>query len=948
MKTKTILAALLCGVVFVSCSVDNPDASEQETDKTPIHSITIDATAPMGEVTIATKGSDVAETTLEGLALVLVPKTDGGKAVVIDNCTLSAPTQVTTTNYKYTATFTFPEGKDEVYKGEYYLYAIGNPGKQYVAFNADDLKGKTKEQIDSWIITKANAEPDFSESALLMTGKYGNGDGSVTLSSYDNKLTDVISLSRVVSKSTFTFVNGSSYDHGQVTFVPESYSIYNYSLASSLIERSGWSKATPGSGMDYFGGTDASKAFASRENIPIDKSGVFSFYMPENVQTRCGTLPEGQTWEYKMREVRQDQADNDYKTAGKHSVFAYAPANATYVVVKGEYSDDHYTGKVSYTIHLGEFTKNPNSFSVRRNCKYNYKITINGVTNIIAEAKAETDDLFQPGAEGDIVVKDNERTITLDCHYEQAIYAFDLPGAGSKLTIMAKTPYSNGLQIVHDWTGTDMSYISWAKFAKPTSISSFASPGPDFTDNSSSKEWAYLPELLKDLTERTGKYYYTDDQYPGLAFVAVYVDEYIYEGKPLSDFINADPRTLQLSVESVNVSKDGQSVFTSEVIFRLDQKSIRSDLDLDVLANPFGFESVEETKSYCGDDSPTTGEAVSAKVSTGKDVSNGWANFVDWFSTNDNPILYEGTTKWATLVNVRKNGYIPRNNNAPGKMVSAYDYGWYQCLTRNRDENGDGYIQERELKWFLPAVGQYVDIMFANPNYFSEFVTGVDNPLYLTSTAGADQKRVWFAAEGIAIGNFGLAWWNNWNIHTRCVRSLGAYNAAPTKTFSYDESTRVLTVSGYKDNVMRQTGMTGGYPTHNLSNAEYIKLPPKFVIAADYIKNGTQKKAFTKDEINGADVCASMYYEESDQSDKGKWRIPNLKEFFLMSIAKDLDGLVVDKTVCRTTSYLFNRGGAYTDGGDMPIFYYKTVSTDSNFNPFNSGGAYVRCVRDAE
>lgn len=56
---------------------------------------------------------------------------------------------------------------------------------------------------------------------------------------------------------------------------------------------------------------------------------------------------------------------------------------------------------------------------------------------------------------------------------------------------------------------------------------------------------------------------------------------------------------------------------------------------------------------------------------------------------------------------------ITQNDDLP----SEYNYLQYSCLTRNRDNNGNGIIDADEIRWYMPAIKQLVGLwMGANGN----------------------------------------------------------------------------------------------------------------------------------------------------------------------------------------------------------------------------------------
>ena len=264
-------------------------------------------------------------------------------------------------------------------------------------------------------------------------------------------------------------------------------------------------------------------------------------------------------------------------------------------------------------------------------------------------------------------------------------------------------------------------------------------------------------------------------------YIQAYVDEYYYTDLSLTKFINASNRVMTLA-SGTAVSPDKHSSYTNTPIFSIQQRSIKSMFNLST-NNPFGLETVEEqTKSFLNSSSSTSSVNDNGN---GTDRNDGYANFK------------------ADIVNTRWDDYIDFVNN---KMKPAYDYGLYQGLLRNRDENGNGIIDEGEIKWYLPAINQHQAIWAGVHALIQEArLTSGEN--YFTSTNGT--YRTYWAKEG-AFGAYKSG--NEAEEFVRCIRSLSNATGETTRISDYDSNTRIITVSGLGDNAIRPSGsQTGEY-----------------------------------------------------------------------------------------------------------------------------------------
>lgn len=103
----------------------------------------------------------------------------------------------------------------------------------------------------------------------------------------------------------------------------------------------------------------------------VDETGAeyFEAYLPENLQD--------------AKQSVTDQAKREDDNMLNSKEFTNAPKYGTYVVLKGKYEETKAgstnTADVTYYVHLGDCSVNPNDYNVERNCKYTFNITVAGV-----------------------------------------------------------------------------------------------------------------------------------------------------------------------------------------------------------------------------------------------------------------------------------------------------------------------------------------------------------------------------------------------------------------------------------------------------------------------------------------------------------------------------------------------------------------------------------------
>lgn len=916
----------------------------------PVTSIKMSISAPgQDKVDISTKATEAVESAVEQIAIFFYKANDEKALPIVSEITPKYASKEGP-NYKYNIVIP-AQDLEEMRSGKWFMYAVANYGKGFFPVDVNALKGLTRSEFLDYCITKQNNALDIIETSVLMSGKYcpagktyDQCDGSLDIKPGENKLDGIIRLRRSVAKITFVF-KGGSHTHtidgttttANVTFKPESYGLYEYSRSCTLMERD-WNDA-----IEYKGDLNVSETnrFHNGSDFPITGSR-FEFYMPENVQTRNvkGTPDNG--WNYFNREERNsDGVENP--TQEQYNTFKYAPKHGTFVEVKGTISipEENYSGDVTYYIHLGNFTNSADDFTVRRNYHYTYTITVNGVDNIIAEAKAEDSSEIQPGAEGNIThTTDAYLDVRLDSHYETVLLKVEADVDASTYAVRVNSPYTKNVMVKSTDSPADFEAkkkdldYGWIRFGKPAANKGYISyPGEDkttdifglITDLQNKNEKYWLKGTYTESGQTTAKDYY---------YTIAYVNEYYYEDKmPVDDagktaelkkFINADDRTMSVILgPNVFESKDGHSTYTdlTHGFFNISQRSIKTFYDLSV-ANPFGIEQIEET-------APTSDYKIDYSYSNRNnydkdksDTDNGYLNIPDRFTS--------GSSSW--------NSYI--SNGFYQSVALSNNYAVYQCLSRNRDEDGDGKIDANEMKWYLPAVHQCTYYWFGM-NSLPEDARIKMEPRktnnYWSSTSGF---ATWWAAEGSAYGA------KEGTCQVRCVRSLKSYKDPASEVSEYDSKTRIVTMLSMDHRSVREAGtVTGEFDEHERGTV-YDVLPSSFQIA----KNNLDK-TFTNDQmmkvVDANSATCSDYYEGTNGSDKGQWRVPNEKELTLI-----LKWLRTDSNYGTTKNLKMLASRSYYqrhNSSDNMVYYIVGDSNDGMFittSDQTKTGFKVRCVRD--
>ena len=842
--------------------------------------------------------------------------------------------------------------------GEVYIYAIANARtSQYkVTDNAildideSNLSHLTRETFLSATCTRQLGSINPADNRFVMSGFANNGD-PVTIARKDGTTQQAeitsptdedakrVKLYKILSKNKITVKT-----EGNVTFKPEYMEIHNVPRVYGLMR----------------GNNVAPSGFETFDRI-IWSENSYQCYLPANIQTTT-TSPAS----------FNDREKNTYD-AGKKT-FVNAPENATYVVIHGKYQGGDYAGDLSYTVHLGDFSKHPADFSVAANSNYEYTLTIKGVNNFIAESQkiAGADD---PGSEGVVIFKGTD-ILEVDCHYEARVMKFSMSELNQIINVdkygyilKIQTAFCETISMIVDGEGriydaaefkthsnptvlttvgtdgmpVDASKIlisgnadfDWVRFVKNTGYySSYYTPSqrPGCKVSSShaiSDVCAYpgrtntqtIFEFLRDLykagKEKTASYFNATGS---SVYVTCFVDENYYPDKNWTEYVNkSEPRRMYFANE-LFVSADGQSSF-ARAKYVVSQKSIWTFYKLDPTLKPFGLESVSEEKVQ------------------GVDVVKG---------TNSLEEPWDGRA--SAISNNKNKGFYASSTKSTGKQ-DIYTGAYKACMSRNRDENGNGTIDENEIKWYLASVDQYKG-MWAGEEAFDTdarlfkatesewlalkkaFGNGVDAKLSPWHYFTCSSANTFWAEEGCATGT------NSSATMVRCIRTLVSNS---------DGLESAETYYSYKDNIVElklndvalRTHQSGGFQTYFERGKDSNKLYKKFKIASanlsgTYYRNQVISTAKGSGFINASDdVCqkAAGY--------GGSWRVPNQRELSIMSAVNN----ETFKNLFSCTSFTGVQSGYYK-GGTGNEYGFVLVDTQMTVAVGANASYGVRCVMD--
>ena len=515
------------------------------------------------------------------------------------------------------------------------------------------------------------------------------------------------------------------------------------------------------------------------------------------------------------------------------------------------------TSNTVFTVHLGDFVSSGkpdmsdefNDYNTERGTFYTYTVTVNNTRSIYTEVVL--DDEVQAGQEGFLLLTDAE-IISLDSHYEYRTLEFPYrPDIRQDLfSWYVKTPFSIGGPTVTEDPSNPGNYVYdvgkldylWVKFSVNEVLSGTytekrsAYPGdshyhpewepgqtvndrdglgdkevPDLMDITQLIKYIFA-ETAKQKASGSSAFISDDGSSTPVIRVTAFVDEYYYEKDPLTGqvdpdlwrkFVNANAREMHILSDAQH-SRDRQSdvILSSHSIVQESIQTIYNIYASD-LHTLWGAERVDEMRKLGGgwpywpyaqgDGSGTGGRAGSYNTELGKE--NGRLNSAyiwDFYSSQNANGTERTDRRWDTFFDYHVTNEVP-------ELREEY-YGMaYSCLTRNRDNNGNGFVDRDEVRWYLAASNQLIGMWVGNEalNLDTRLYRPAENQWRAHIMSSTD-KRVCWSEEGAGATPYSwdYSWSSNYVWHSieeaslgesvRCVRNIGTYSdGGALKDISY-------------------------------------------------------------------------------------------------------------------------------------------------------------------
>lgn len=469
----------------------------------------------------------------------------------------------------------------------------------------------------------------------------------------------------------------------------------------------------------------------------------------------------------------------------------------------------------------------------------------------------------------------------------------------------------------------------------------------------------------------------TDDESPVyVARFTAFVNEYYYYKHPLTHaaittwnvMTNKIPREMIIAMSS-EVSTDGNSSLSKlhSYISQLSMQTFYNSRNIQL--NGFGIETYNETPLV---DQFRPNDISSSSVDLYLDDSDGRSNQLRLLGADkeiDDVLVYDKGDDWGTYVSIKFNGWFSSPSTVPQehKLNNAYPdatKGAYAaCMSRNRDLNGDGKIQDNEIRWYLASMNEYIRIGISARaisstarlymgdkqdmrvgSYPNSYLS--DGAIYYTSSYGKDdetsKKRVYWAVEK---GSYGAenAYYKG-GIPLRCIRMLPAIVEGKQDVSTIGGIVAASTVEKieqsdgiilkFKDRLVEslyRQRSDGALEPHNEDNPANSYFEGIFV-AEQSIDNSNIIGIINGGLGKMVNPCEG-YRQKINGTIYTGWRVPNLVEFSAMNAV----GLLGNGAVCCTQFSNLGVRAGYVYNQNRILC--PTPLTDNQGNS-------IRCVRD--
>ena len=493
-----------------------------------------------------------------------------------------------------------------------------------------------------------------------------------------------------------------------------------------------------------------------------------------------------------------------------------------------------------------------------------------------------------------------------------------------------------------------------------------------------------------------------------------FVDEYYYEWDPFTGqvdpnlwrkFVNADPREMHILSDVVS-SRDQKSnlINSSHSII---QRSIQTiyNVDSPELSSIWGAEHKDEIRETLPDGEHAwtgwpwgfgNGDPVITNYATSYD--NGRLNSAALWGIYPSPDTDHD--EWTDFLKYDVINSIPElKDDAHRKMA-------YSCLTRNRDNDGDGIIDPEEIRWYMASINQLKGMWVGNESLST--TARVYQPWkgdwrahVLSSTCPdpdhTDIPKVLNAEEGVATFDYKLkqSWAGNNEAEerlresVRCVRNVGTYTVS-SSTYDISNAPLSQTPDPYytvEENVDPEHPSNHNYSTYTIrfqrldprslreytdkelpfhnekssNNRVYLELhvqsPMSRSETPDYADDAAIFTAYNSETgitgLDMGDINEAITNEGYNKFCPAGYRLPNQTELAIMTLTLPSSYW---NHAFRTPSRTYFSHGYYAPQADqkpgegikLGWVYTSNILLPNRESPTRQHSSKIRCVRDSD
>ncbi len=478
-------------------------------------------------------------------------------------------------------------------------------------------------------------------------------------------------------------------------------------------------------------------------------------------------------------------------------------------------------------------------------------------------------------------------------------------------------------------------------------------------------------------------------------YITTFVEEFYYDADPIShetrddlwkEFCNKPMRMMHILC-SADISRDGASTATGSVV-TIRQRSIQTiyAFDKDDLVEGWGVETVDETTTK----DEKGNKDLNWKTDTDKNATNNTSKNNGLYNTGWIWELLDGgsfvsTKQWKTYLNYEvENDYESKSNTSEetddvrinflrdvnesdNTYVGTYRTMKYSCMQRNRDNDGDGVIDQDEVKWYIAASEQLGSLFVGDMGltgvskfYYMPNLSGTAYKSHIVSSTnrGTNDVEVVWAEEGCSTSSYAesVSWASDALHSIRCVRNLGkdsdlsasGYSYDMTKEGSYPVSPISVVESGTEANPIYTFDLTGINSASRRNIPWTTELFPmdensENALVYNKFKTGTLVKAGS----NASDYVSDIkeYTEEGYSYCPTGYRLPNIREAAIMYYYIPQESKFWESTAKYFAVNSYYSFGPLSDNG-TDYYNLTTWSFNKTIITLGSHSRDFRCIQD--